>query len=112
MACGQGAVLSHLDAAVLWRIYAIKGTMIHVTTTTRSGRRPPGIKVHRARRMDPQDITKRNGIPVTTVARTLVDLTDLLPSDRILRAMREAEYPFSAQREGGNSARCGAASSP
>jgi very-short-patch-repair endonuclease len=29
---------------------------------------------------------------VTTVARTLVDLTDVLTGDRILRAMREAEY--------------------
>ena len=31
-------------------------------------------------------------IPVTTVARTLVDLTDVLGSDRVLRAIREAEF--------------------
>jgi hypothetical protein len=92
MACGRGAVLSHLDAAVLWKIYATKGSTIHVTTTDRSARRIPGVKVHRARRLDPADVTKKDAIPVTTVARTLVDLTDLLPSDRILRAMREAEY--------------------
>jgi very-short-patch-repair endonuclease len=92
MACGRGAVLSHLDAAVLWKIYATKGTRIHVTTTSRSGRTPRGIQVHRARNLDPADVTMKDGIPVTTVARTLVDLTDMLPSDRILRAMREAEY--------------------
>jgi hypothetical protein len=92
MACGRCAVLSHLDAAVLWKIYATNGTTIHVTTTSRSGRTPPGIKVHRARKLDPADTTQKDRIPVTTVARTLVDLTDLLPSDRILRAMREAEY--------------------
>ena len=92
MACGRGAVLSHLDAAVLWEIYETKGTTIHVTTTSRSGRTPRGITVHRARKLDPADVTTKDGIPVTTVARTLVDLTDVLSNDRILRAIREAEY--------------------
>jgi very-short-patch-repair endonuclease len=91
MACGRGAALSHLDAAALWRIYESRGTTIHVTTT-RSPRTLPGIHAHRARTLDPADMTVKDGIPVTTVARTVIDLTDLLPSDRILRAMREAEY--------------------
>lgn len=92
MACGRGAVLSHLDAAALWEIYDSRGTDVHVTTTSRSGRKLPGIRAHRARKLDPADVTVKDGIPVTTVARTLIDLTDLLPHDRILRAMREAEY--------------------
>jgi very-short-patch-repair endonuclease len=92
MACGQGAFLSHLDAAALWKVYESRGTTIHVTTTNRTPRTLPGIQVHRARRLHSDDTTKTNGIPVTTVARTLVDLTDLLPTDRILRAMREADY--------------------
>ncbi len=37
-------------------------------------------------------MTVRDGIPVTTVARTLLDLTDVLGSDRVLRAIREAEF--------------------
>jgi very-short-patch-repair endonuclease len=92
MACGRCAVLSHLDAAALWGIYESRGTTIHVTTTTRSPRTLPGIRAHRARQLYPADVTTRNAIPVTAVARTLIDLTDLLPSDRVLRAMREAEY--------------------
>jgi predicted transcriptional regulator of viral defense system len=92
MACSPGAFLSHLDAAALWKIYESRGTTIHVTTTARSARRLLGVRVHRARRIDPQDVTKKDAIPVTTVARTLIDLTDVLSSDRILRAMREAEY--------------------
>jgi very-short-patch-repair endonuclease len=92
MACGPGSFLSHLDAAALWGIYKSNGTTIHVTTRARSARRVPGIRVHRARKLDPADVTTKDAIPVTTVARTLIDLTDLLPSDRILRAMREAEY--------------------
>jgi very-short-patch-repair endonuclease len=92
MACGQGAVLSHLDGAALWKVYDGRGAKIHVTTTTRSARRLPGIRAHRARRLLAADITVKDGIPVTTVARTLVDLTDVLGGDRILRAIREAEY--------------------
>jgi very-short-patch-repair endonuclease len=92
MACGRGAVLSHLDAAALWRVYKGEGARIHVTTTNRSGQAIPGLWIHRARRLDAEDVTVKAGIPVTTVARTLVDLTDLLGPDRILRAMREADF--------------------
>jgi very-short-patch-repair endonuclease len=92
MATGPGAVLSHLDAAALWKIYDRRHATIHVTTTTRSPRRVPGISAHRPRRLDAADITVKDGIPVTTVARTLVDLTDVLSRDRLLRAIREAEF--------------------
>jgi very-short-patch-repair endonuclease len=91
MACGPGAVLSHLDAAGLWEIYDGRGARIHVTTT-KFPRERPGIRPHRARRLDDADVTEKDGIPVTTVARTVVDLTDVLGRDRLLRAIREAEY--------------------
>jgi hypothetical protein len=90
LACGEGAVLSHLDAAVLWKIYDSQRTRVHVTVLSR--RQVHGLWIHRARRLDPRDVTVHDAIPVTTVARTLVDLTDLLPRDRLLRAMREADY--------------------
>jgi predicted transcriptional regulator of viral defense system/very-short-patch-repair endonuclease len=90
MACGHGAVLSHLDAAALWRIYKGTGARVHVTVG--SSRRAPGLWVHRARRLHPDDLTVKDQIPVTTVARTIVDLTDVLGSDRILRTIREAEF--------------------
>jgi very-short-patch-repair endonuclease len=92
MACGPGAVLSHLDAAALWQIYESRGTAVHVTTTSRGGRSLSGIQAHRARKLHHADVTVKDAIPVTTVARTLIDLTDVLSDDRILRAMREAEY--------------------
>lgn len=90
LACGQAAALSHLDAAALWRIYDSSGPRIHVLAG--SDRRVPGLRVHRARRLHPDDVTEHRGIPVTSVARTLVDLTDVLPEDRLLRAIREAEF--------------------
>lgn len=90
LACGPGSVLSHLDAAALWGIYDASGPRVHVLAA--SNRPAGGICVHRARRIHPDDKTERDGIPVTSVARTLVDLTDLLAPDRILRAVREAEF--------------------
>ncbi len=88
--CGEGAVLSHLDAAALWRIYDGAGARVHVTA--KWNRRIPGLWIHRTRTLDPDDVTVKDGIPVTTVARTLVDLTDVLGRDRVLRAIREADY--------------------
>lgn len=90
IACGQGSALSHLDAARLWKIYDGRGPRVHVLTT--SARTLRGICTHRARRLHPDDVTIKDGIPATTVARTLVDMTDSLPEDRVLRAIREAEY--------------------
>jgi hypothetical protein len=90
LACGEGTVLSHLDAAVLWKIYESQRTRVHVTVLSR--RQVKGLWIHRARRLHPDDVTVKDGIPVTTIARTLVDLTDLLPRNRLLRAMREADY--------------------
>jgi hypothetical protein len=92
MASGQGTVLSHLDAAALWGIYQSRARAIHVTTTAQSVRRLPGVQVHRARNLAREDMTRKDGIPVTTVERTLIDLTDMLTVDRVLRAIREAEY--------------------
>ena len=42
--------------------------------------------------LDPRDITTRHGIPVTTVARTLVDLTDVLTPYQLANVIYEAAY--------------------
>jgi hypothetical protein len=57
---------------------------------TRSERRIDGILTFRSRRMDRRDATVVNGIPVTTVARTLVDLAAVLDVDALARACHEA----------------------
>jgi hypothetical protein len=90
VACGQGSFLSHADGTALLGFYDRTGPRVHVTVT--SHRRVDGLILHRTRRLDPEEVTRKNGIPVTTVARTLVDLTEYLSEDRLLRAMREAEY--------------------
>ena len=90
LACGPNAALSHFDAAALWNVYNLLGPRVHVLT--RWNRRGAGLWVHRARRLHPDDVTIEQGIPVTSVARTIVDLTQFLGRDRLLRAMREAEF--------------------
>ena len=44
------------------------------------------------RRLDPADVTVHKGIPVTTVARTLVDLTDVLDAQELANVIHEAAY--------------------
>lgn len=80
MACGPGAVLSYRDAAQLWGLRQSGSGFIDVTVPSRNGRRAQsGIRLHRATRLAPGDVTARHGIPVTTVARTLLDLADVRP---------------------------------
>jgi very-short-patch-repair endonuclease len=93
LALGSGAVLSHRSAAALWRIWGEGNeSVIHVTATSRSGReRRPGIQVHRPRHIAPEELSEEDGIPVTSPARTLLDLAPSLPSRSLERAIDAAE---------------------
>jgi hypothetical protein len=93
MACGPGAVLSHRDAAQLWQLRQSNSAYIEVTVPSLNGRRKHmGIRIHRSGRLRPEDVTVRHGIPVTTLARTLLDLADVLERQPLKRAITEAEY--------------------
>jgi predicted transcriptional regulator of viral defense system len=72
LASGQLAVLSHQSAAALWDLFAVV-TRIDVTAPRSRGPRA-GVSVHRTGDLHPEDRASREGIPVTTVARTLLDL--------------------------------------
>ena len=89
LACGEGAALSHFSAAVLWAILDDRGQRIHVTAE--KPRRRRGIVVHEAP-LEGERV-RRHGIVVTTPARTIVDLADVVARRRTLeRAIDEAEY--------------------
>lgn len=87
LACGDGAVLSGLAAGYVWGL--LKGTAPPPEVTTTTERRIRGVRTRRARRGDITG-TKCNGIPITTVPRTLVDLSSLLQSEDLARACHEA----------------------
>lgn len=79
LACGPTAVLSHGSAAALWELVPNQPTRIHVIVQTWAGLTAPrGVHLHRYRSLVDDDITKRNAIPVTTPARTLLDLAPVL----------------------------------
>ena len=88
-ACGPTAVLSHLSAAALYGLVRWDDRYPEVTTTTTRTHR--GIRTHRSSVLEVQDITRRHNIPITTPARTLVDLAATLDYRALRRTVREAQ---------------------
>jgi predicted transcriptional regulator of viral defense system len=88
-ACGPFAVLSHQTAAALWDLLRSLSAAIHVSTPRRV--RPPGVTVHRVADLGAADWEIRDGIPVTTVARTLADCAETMPTRRVVRLLEQAE---------------------
>jgi hypothetical protein len=91
LACGPGAVLSHRTAAALHGIRDTQRAKIDVAVPRRSALRRAGIDVHRAPCLAPQDITLVDNIPCTAVARTLLDLAEVIPRRPLERAFDESE---------------------
>jgi hypothetical protein len=89
MACGSGTVLSHRSAASLWGLRP-NSSWLEVTAA-RGRERVPGIKVHTTRMLAPQDFTVHDGIPVTSVARTLLDLSAVVKAPDLATAIDRAE---------------------
>lgn len=88
LACGPGAGLSHGPAMRIWRFGTWNG-VLHVSGP-RSLRGHPGLIVHRPRSLAPDDLATRNGVHVTTVARTLLDLSAINSVDQVGRWIHEA----------------------
>ncbi len=91
LACGPGAVLSHGSAAHLHELRRDDSTKIDVTVPSRSHRRHAGIRLHRSLTLTEQDTTTVNGIPCTTVARTLLDNAEVLNRRGVERMLDQAE---------------------
>jgi very-short-patch-repair endonuclease len=91
LACGPGAVLSHRSAAALWGIRREAAAVIEVSLASTNRRRRPGIRVHRRRRMEPDELALREGIPLTSPIRTLIDLAAVVEGGALERAVNEAD---------------------
>jgi len=89
LAAGRGAVVSHRDAAGLYGIRPANHRLIDLTADAKR-RAPDGARLHRAA-LPPDEVSDSGGIPVTTLARTLVDLAGVVPQDHLRRALHEAE---------------------
>ncbi|HET8672810.1 MAG TPA: type IV toxin-antitoxin system AbiEi family antitoxin domain-containing protein [Thermoleophilaceae bacterium] len=87
-ACGPRALLCGRAAAYLWR--TVKGKPPPPEVLVPSVRLVPGVIARRCRRIHPRDRAFCHGIPVTTVARTIVDLAAVLDLEQLARACHEA----------------------
>jgi very-short-patch-repair endonuclease len=85
LACGPRAVLSHQTAARIhgFRVGAVDELEL---TVVGADRRRPGLVIHRVRELSPADHLRLQRLPVTSVARTVLDLSVGLP-DRALEHM-------------------------
>jgi predicted transcriptional regulator of viral defense system len=91
LACGPGAVLSHRSAAAHWELLATSQARIDVTAV-RSRHPVPGVRLHTTRSLDAQDRTTHQGIPITTVHRTLLDLAATTRADQLENALAQAMH--------------------
>lgn len=90
LALGERVALGRRSAAGLRGLLRVERHAVIEVVTRRAIRSPPGIAVHRTRHLTRGEVDRLDGIPVTTVARTLADLA---PWPRLLRAAaREADH--------------------
>jgi very-short-patch-repair endonuclease len=64
---------------------------IHVTVNHRRGRNLRGVTVHRCRSIDPDDLTRLDGIPVTSLPRTLIDVAETEGAAFVAKVLEEAD---------------------
>jgi very-short-patch-repair endonuclease len=90
LACGDGALVSHRSAALLWGLTDVAGDEVEISVV--AGHRLPrdGVRTHRLARLDPRDRGLKFGIPTTSPARALVDLAASATADEVERAIAEA----------------------
>jgi hypothetical protein len=88
---GEGAALSHEAAAHLWRLDGFKAPPVSVATP-RNLRAPrgAGLVVHCHWQLLREDVRRAQGLEVTSVPRTLIDLAAILSPARLERTVDDA----------------------
>ena len=90
LAAGETAAASHLTAAHLWGVHLECPDEIEITTAIERQIRLEGVVAHRTGILPEHDRTTHLGIPVATMARTIMDLSASLDSERLGRLLDEA----------------------
>jgi hypothetical protein len=90
LACGEGTVVSHGAAAELLGLWDREPALVDVISRSSRGRQLQGIRWHRGRRLAPDEVTSRDGMPCTTTSRTLVDMAGLLGEGSLRRMVERA----------------------
>lgn len=92
LASGPGAALSHLAAAAHWQLWRRRVDCVDVVVPVSRRRNAPVWRLHSTRSLPHADVTRRRGIPVTTVARTVIDLGEVLTAWQIANVLHEAAF--------------------
>ena len=90
-ACGPDAVLSHFSAATLLGLVKWDERHAEVTVRGPGTRRHAGVRVHRTHFLEPRDVIRREGMQLTSPARTLLDLAATFEYRALRRAARQAQ---------------------
>lgn len=90
LAAGDGAVVSHASAGNAARILPYRRARPEVIVPTTAGRERNGIVLHRVKELHPADVTCFEGIPITTIARILLDMSPRLSPVALTRACHES----------------------
>lgn len=87
---GRNAVISHESALSVYELTDVLPSDIHVIVPRTASRRRRGIQQH-TNQLSPDEITLREGLPVTTVARTIADISmSGLSEEQVQKAIRES----------------------
>jgi len=91
LASGTGAVASHRSAAHLWNLAGFwEAPPLEITTPSRRRTRLREVVVHDSEVLDGIHVDRRRRVPVTSVARTLCDLTACCWPYEVGRALDDA----------------------
>jgi hypothetical protein len=90
LAAGDGAMASHRSAAVLWNLEGFRPGKAELVIPHGRRYRGTGVRVHRSTDLDRITAVVRNGVPVTPVARTLLDLGAVVTPSRVHVAIDDA----------------------
>jgi very-short-patch-repair endonuclease len=87
----EGSALSHVSAAEHYGILDRWYGPVHLSLPYPRSASGDGLRVHRRRGLRPEDRTEHDGIPVTSIVCTLVDLATMLSTPRLVRAINQAD---------------------
>ncbi len=91
LAAGEACWVSHRSAASLWGLAIPRPDVIDVTTSAGKRLELTGVRQHRSSTLPRADVVRHRLVPVTSVARTIIDCAPFLPGDRLVDAVDDAD---------------------
>ncbi len=90
LACGDDAFVSRHWAAAAWGVRPPASGDVDITVPDRRSARRAGIRIRRAKRIDPLDVTELEGVPISTPAFALLEIANDLTFEAFERAFDDA----------------------